>query len=95
MARATVTLPQGCGDTYEVFINGVPQQPGTDFVQEGRELVFERELKEEGKLGWVRWTSMFLGIAGSYGKNDAVDIAFEVNGRKVVAAKLPIVPAGQ
>lgn len=92
MARAKVTLPDGIGDPFEVFINGVPQQPGTDFVREGRELVFERELKEEGKLGWVRWASMFLGIAGSYGKNDTVDIAFELQGRKVVASKLPIVP---
>ena len=50
-------------------------------------------MKEEGKLGLMRWTSIFLGIAGSYGQNDSVDIAYEVDGRKVVAAKLPLEPA--
>ena len=64
MARAKVTLPDTAGPDFEVFINGVPQERGRDFAQEGRELVFERELAKEEKLGWVRWTSMFLGIAG-------------------------------
>ena len=92
MPRAKVVLPAAVGESFEVFINGVPQQPGKDFVQEGRELVFERELAQEGKLGWVRWTSMFLGIAGSYGKNDLVDIAYESGGQRYVAGRLPILP---
>lgn len=92
MARAKVTLPHGVGETFQVFINGVPQQPGTDFLVEGRELVFERELKKEEKLGFGRWLTMALGIAGSYGKNDTVDITFEFEGRQVVSSGLPIVP---
>jgi hypothetical protein len=92
MARAKVSLPPGVGDSFEVFINGVPQARGDDFHLEGRDLVFERELKEEGKLGAARWLSMFFGIAGHYGKNDTVDIVFEYEGRRVVSSGLPIVP---
>ena len=49
-------------------------------------------MKEEGKLGLIRWTSIALGIAGSYGQNDSVDIAYERDGKKVVAAKLRLEP---
>ncbi len=49
-------------------------------------------LEQEPKLGFVRWLSMFLGIAGSYGKNDTVDIVYEYEGRRVIASRLPIVP---
>ena len=31
---------------------------------------------------------MVLGIAGSYGKNDSVDVLYERDGKPVVAAKL-------
>jgi hypothetical protein len=47
-------------------------------------------MKEEGKLGLMRWTSIALGIAGSYRQNDSVDVAYVRDGRKVVAAKLPV-----
>jgi hypothetical protein len=95
MARAIVTLPSGAADSFEVFINGVPQQRGQDYHVEGRQLVFERELQQEPKLGFGRWLSMFLGIAGSYAKNDAVDVVFEFEGRRVVSSRLPIVPEQQ
>ena len=49
-------------------------------------------MKEEGKLGLIRWASITLGIAGSYRQNDSVDIAYERGGQKVVAAKLPLEP---
>lgn len=50
-------------------------------------------MKEEGKLGFMRWASITLGIAGSYRQNDSVDVAYERAGAKVVAAKLPVEPA--
>ena len=74
---------------FEVFVNGVLQREGTDYVVRDGALVFERPMKEEGKLGLMRWTSIALGIAGSYRQNDSVDVAYERDGRKVVAAKLP------
>jgi hypothetical protein len=88
--RTRVQLPGGVGDRFEVFINGVLQRPGQDFRREGDELVFERSLAREGRLGFWRWLSLFLGVAGTYRQNDSVDVVYEVNGRRTVAAALPM-----
>ena len=77
---------------FEVFVNGVLQREGADYVVRDGNLLFERPMKEEGKLGLIRWASITLGIAGSYRQNDSVDVAYERDGRKVVAAKLPVEP---
>ncbi len=91
--QTRVQLPADVTRPFEVFVNGVPQREGTDYVVRGGFLYFDRPMKEEGKLGLMRWTSIFLGIAGSYRQNDSVDVAYERDGRKVVAAKLPLHPA--
>jgi hypothetical protein len=87
-----VTLPRGVGRSYEVYVNGVRQREGADFVREEGELLFRRSLAKEGKLGFWRWTSLFLGIAGTYRQNDSVDVVYEIDGRRVVATGLPITP---
>ena len=60
---------------------------GTDFRIEGRTLVFDRELKTEGKLGFWRWLSLWVGIAGlspeRLGRRRVPR-----NGKPVVAARL-------
>lgn len=90
--RTRVQLPADVARPFEVFVNGVPQREGADYVVRDGALVFERPMKEEGKLGLMRWTSIALGIAGSYRQNDSVDVAYERDGRKVVAAKLTVEP---
>jgi hypothetical protein len=70
---------------FEVFVNGVPQQRGVDFEQLGRTLVFRTELAQEGRLGFWRWLSLFMGVAGTYRKNDTVDVVYTLNGRRTVA----------
>ena len=90
--RTRVRLPADVTRPFEVFVNGVPQREGPDFVVRDGDLVFERPMKEEGKLGLVRWASIALGIAGTYRQNDSVDVAYERDGRNVVAAKLPVEP---
>ena len=67
---------------FEVYLNGVPQEEGADFKIEGRTLVFDRELKTEGKLGFWRWLSMWVGIAGTYRQNDSVDVVYQRNGKR-------------
>jgi hypothetical protein len=91
--RTRVQLPAGAGEHFQVFLNGVPQQAGRDFRREGRELVFERRLAKEGRLGFWRWLSLFLGVAGTYRQDDSVDVVYEVDGRRVVAAGLPLIPS--
>ena len=90
--RTRVQLPAGLGDDFDVYLNGVRQQPGKDFRREGDELVFARNLAREGRLGFWRWLSLFLGVAGTYRQNDSVDVIYEVNGRRTVATKLPMRP---
>jgi hypothetical protein len=85
-----VRLPGDVTAPFEVYVNGVPQRVGADFRVEGDVLVFDRPLAREGRLGFWRWASMLLGIAGSYGQNDAVDVVYERDGRRVVASRLPI-----
>ena len=87
-------LPVGVGDSFEVFVNGVVQQPGRDFRREGGELVFNRSLAREGRLGFWRWLSLFLGVAGTYRQNDSVDVVYESGGRRIVATSLPLVHEG-
>ena len=90
--QTRVQLPAAVGERFEVFVNGVVQQPGRDFRREGNDLVFERRLAREGRLGFWRWTSLFLGVAGTYRQNDSVDVVYEYDGRRIVAAALPLTP---
>jgi hypothetical protein len=75
---------------FEVFVNGVRQEAGRDFRHEGDELVFDRRLAREGRLGFWRWTSIFFGVAGTYRQDDSVDVVYEAGGRRVVATSLPL-----
>ena len=83
-------LPAGLGESFEVFLNGVLQQAGRDYRREGDELVFDRALAREGRLGFWRWLSIFLGVAGTYRQNDSVDVVYEAGGRRVVVTALPV-----
>jgi hypothetical protein len=88
----TVPLPRNAEEPFEVFVNGVPQTAGVDYDVVGRTLRFTKPLATEGRLGVLRWASMFLGVAGTYRKNDSVDVVYEADGRRRVASGLPIIP---
>ena len=87
-------LPRDAREPFEVFVNGVPQTAGADYHVVGRTLRFTKPLAKEGRLGALRWASMFLGVAGTYRKNDSVDVVYERGGRRVVASSLPLVITG-
>ena len=38
--------------------------------------------QQEGRLGFWRWASMWLGIAGTYRKHETVDVVYERDGRR-------------
>jgi len=87
-----VRLPADVVRPFEVFVNGVAQEEGSDFTVDGRTLVFDRELRTEGKLGFWRWTSILVGVAGTYRQDDSVDVAYQRGGKPVVATKLSLEP---
>ena len=89
MENSRARLPLGVGDSYEVYVNGVRQEPGRDFDRIGDELVFRRRLAQEGRLGPIRWLSILLGIAGTYRKHENIDVVYELNGRRTVATLTP------
>lgn len=86
--RTRIELPDHLPAEFEVYVNGVRQEPGRDYEVEGRSLVFPRPLAQEGRLGFWRWASMWLGIAGTYRKHETVDIVYEDGGRRHVETGL-------
>ena len=88
--RWRVPLPRGAEPPFSVFVNGVPQESGTDYEVVGTELHFRRPLEKE-RLGKARWTAMFFGLFGSYGKNDEVDVQYRLGGREIHATGLDII----
>ena len=90
-----VVVPTDVRRPFEVYVNGVRQEEGADFRVEGRALVFSRPLRKEGRLGFWRWASILVGVAGTYRQNDSVDVVYERGGQRVVATGLAPEPAGQ
>ena len=88
MEGSRVRLPTGVREPFEVYVNGVLQEPGHDFERVGDELVFTRSLAQEGRLGFWRWTSMFFGVAGTYRRHDSIDVVYSVGDRRLVASGL-------
>lgn len=91
MADWTVRLPSAVREPYEVYINGVRQQPDVDYRVRGRVLIFDRPLAKEGRLGFWRWFLGAWGI-GTYRKNDVIDVRWEQDGRTQLAHDVPFAP---
>jgi hypothetical protein len=88
--HSVVRLPRNAQPPLRVFVNGVEQREGTDYVVREGTLRFSRLLAKEGKLGFWRWARMFFGIAGTYRKNDSVDISYTVKGHTRLMTGLEI-----
>jgi hypothetical protein len=88
---SVVPLPHEIRAPFDVYVNGVQQVEGRDFDVVDRSLVFERELRKEGKLGFWRWFMGAWGV-GTYRQNDSVDVRFEVDGRPSLVQGLEIEP---
>ena len=84
-----VRLPPGV-QPLRVWVNGIEQEEGTDYVLGPGVLKFSKPLAKEGRLGFWRWTLMLLGIAGTYRKNDSVDVQYDLHGRTALATNLDI-----
>lgn len=88
-AGRRVRLPNGAERPISVFVNGQEQSEGTDYRVRGREIVFTRPLIKE-KVSSGRWLAMTLGLFGSYGKNETVDVHFRRGGKVQVISDAEI-----
>jgi hypothetical protein len=94
MVQSRVRLPRAVRRPFDVYVNGVPQVEGRDYRVEGRELVFDRELRKDKVSGW-RWFLGAWGI-GTYRQDDSVDVRYErEDGMPAVAERLEIQAAGR
>jgi hypothetical protein len=89
-AGERVKLPAGAQPPYAVFINGIEQAPGSYRI-EGGEILFDRPIVKE-KVGASRWIAMYLGLWGTYRKNETIDLQFTRNGRVELRSDLPVIP---
>ena len=82
-------LPPDVRSPFEVYLNGVRQEPGRDYRVESGALVFERELRKDRISGW-RWLLGAFGV-GTYRQDDSVDVRYQrPDGTPAVAEKLDI-----
>ena len=87
--RRAASIPNGGGPPLEVYVNGVRQAEGKDYLVEPGAIVFTRALAKEGKVGFWRWTAMALNLFGTYRPNDSVDIHYTRGARREVAVEVP------
>jgi hypothetical protein len=90
-AGERLKLPAGAEPPYTVFINGVEQKEGEDFNLEDGELVFTRAIIKE-EMGTSRWLAMYLGLWGTYRKDEKVDLQFHRGGKVELVPDLPVTP---
>ena len=90
-AGERVKLPARAEPPLTVFINGIEQSEGADYDVRGGEIVFTRPIVKE-RIGTSRWLAMYLGLWGTYRKNETVDIQFHCEGKVELVSDLPIVP---
>lgn len=90
-AGRRVKLPAGAGAPYTVFVNGVEQREDVDYAVRAGEIVFKRQIVKE-KVGAGRWLAMYLGLFGTYRKNETIDLQFMQGGKVELRSDLPVQP---
>jgi hypothetical protein len=90
-AGRRVRLPSGAEPPIQVFINGTEKQEGADFSVHNDLIVFTRPIVKE-RVSKSRWLAMSLGLFGSYGENETVDVHFRRGGKTQVISDAEILP---
>jgi hypothetical protein len=86
-------LPRGAEPPIRVYVNGVEQTEGIDYELGPDRIVFARPIVKE-TVSPGRWMAMYLGLFGTYRKNETVDVEYRHGGRVELAADVEIVPDG-
>jgi len=82
-------LPRGAGEPIRVHVNGIEQSRGSDYEVRGDEIVFSRAIVKE-TVTPGRWMAMYLGLFGTYRKNETVDVEYTLDGKTKLAADVEI-----
>ena len=90
-AGRRVKLPAGSEAPYVVYVNGVEQSEGDDYRVAAGEIVFSRQIVKE-KVGTGRWLAMYLGLFGTYRKNETIDLQFQRGGKTELISDLAVEP---
>jgi hypothetical protein len=90
-AGRRVKLPAGAEAPYAVFINGVEQREGADYEMRAGEILFSRQIVKE-KVGTGRWLAMYLGLFGTYRKDETIDLQFQRGGKTELVSDLAVLP---
>jgi hypothetical protein len=90
-AGTRIRLPAGAEPPIEVYVNGVRRTEGEDFRVDRGHVVFARPIVKEQVSGG-RWLAMFLGLFGSYGKNEIVDVSYRLGGETKLVSDAEILP---
>lgn len=90
-AGRRVRLPEGAESPIEIYVNGREQREGADFTRRGNEILFNRPLMKEQVSGG-RWLAMAMGLFGSYGEHDTVDVHYRRGGQTEVVSDAKVLP---
>jgi len=83
-------LPANAQPPIRVYLNGVEQSAGADYELRDGEILFARPVLKE-KVGAGRWVAMYLGLFGTYRKNETVDVEYRRAGKTELAADVEII----
>ena len=90
-AGTRIRLPAAAEPPVEVYVNGVRRAEGSDYRVERGHVVFAKPIVKE-RVSGGRWLAMFLGLFGSYGKNEIVDVSYQESGRTKLISDAEILP---
>jgi len=90
-AGRRMRLPQGAGLPIRVHVNGVEQTEGVDYEVRDSEIVFARPIVKE-TVTPGRWMAMYLGLFGTYRKNETVDVEYRQGGKMRLVSDAEILP---
>jgi hypothetical protein len=88
-AGRRVRLPAGAEPPIRVYVNGIEQAEGADYELRGPEIVFSRPIVKE-RVGKGRWLAMYLGLFGTYRKNETIDLQFQRQGKTELRSDLTV-----
>lgn len=82
-------LPRGAEPPITVYVNGVERTAGEDYELDHGEILFAAPIiKETVTPG--RWMAMYLGLFGTYRKNEVVDVEYRLDGQAKLASDVEI-----